>query len=106
MTMTPTTRCSHPYIDDYIYRIRRGDIPASKEIHLACDYVEDKLSEPGINIDVDKIDKAVELIERYFEFRLLDWELFVLALKIGRASCRERVSSAAKTGETKVTRLR
>src|SRR5690625_2097239 len=80
MTMTPTTRCSHPYIDGYIYRIRRGLIPASKEIHQACDYVEDMLSEPGINIDVDKIDKAVELIERYFEFRLLDWELFVLAL--------------------------
>ena len=76
-----TRRCRfHPYIDDYIKQIRGGKIPASKELHQACDYIERKLSRPGVYIDGKKVDKAVELMERYFEFKLLDWELFVLAL--------------------------
>ncbi len=44
------------------------------------DLVEYKLNCPDIFIDVEKIDKAVELMERYFEIKLLDWELFVTAL--------------------------
>ena len=44
------------------------------------DYIEFKLDDPDVFIDIEKIEKAVELIERYFEFKLLDWELFVLAL--------------------------
>ena len=76
-----TRRCKyHPYIDDYIQNIRSGKIPASKELNRACDYVERKLDQPGVFIDSKKIAKAVELIERYFGFKLLDWELFVLAL--------------------------
>lgn len=70
----------HPYIDKYMDNIRSGEIPSSEEIKLAMDYVEFKLDNPDVFIDIEKIDKAVELIERYFEFKLLDWELFVLAL--------------------------
>lgn len=75
-------RCKkyHPFIDDYISDIRRGKTPASKELKQACDYIERKLGQPGVFIDQKKIDKAVELIEKYFGFKLLDWELFVLAL--------------------------
>lgn len=72
------TKCK--YIDDYISSIRSGEILASKELHLACDYIEKKLSEPDVFIDTEKIDKAKELIERYFKMQLFDWELFVLAL--------------------------
>ena len=71
------TKCN--YIDDYISAIRRG--PASKEMVLVADYIERKLSPPAdVIVDVAKIDKAVELIERYFEMTLLPWELFALAL--------------------------
>lgn len=70
----------HKYIDDYIDGVRSGRIPACKELKQAMDYVETKLSDPDVYIDVGKIDKAVELIERYFEIKLLDWQLFVLAL--------------------------
>lgn len=70
----------HKYIDDYIDGVRSGRIPACKELKQAMDYVETKLSDPDVYIDVEKIDKAVELIERYFEIKLLDWQLFVLAL--------------------------
>ena len=75
MTMT---KCK--YIDDYISAIRSGKIPASRELHQACDYIEEKLNHPDVFIDVEKIEKAIELIERYFKMPLFDWEIFVLAL--------------------------
>ena len=70
----------HPYIDEYMDNIRSGKIPSSKELKQAMDYIEFKLNNPDVYIDYKKIEKAVELIERYFEFKLLDWELFILAL--------------------------
>ena len=59
--------------------VRDGTIIAGKDIHLAMDYVEYKLNNPDVFIDAEKIDKAVELMERYFEIKLIDWELFVTA---------------------------
>lgn len=70
----------HPYIDQYMDDIRSGKIPASRRLKLALDYIEFKLNDPDVFIDFKKIDKAVELIERYFSMKLLDWELFILAL--------------------------
>lgn len=78
--MKQRRRSYHPYIDEYMDNIRSGKIPASKEIKLAMDYIEFKLDNQDVFIDVEKIDKAVELIERYFGFKLLNWELFILAL--------------------------
>ena len=60
--------------------IRSGRILACKELIQAMDYIEDKLDDPDVIIRADMIEKAVELIERYFEFKLLDWELFFIAL--------------------------
>ncbi|HHV02958.1 MAG TPA: terminase large subunit, partial [Bacteroidales bacterium] len=60
--------------------IRTGKIPACKELHQAMDYIESKLDNPDVVIKQGKIAKAVELIERYFKFKLLNWELFVIAL--------------------------
>ncbi len=73
-----TTTCK--YIDDYITAIRTGAVKANEDIMLAIDLAERKLSDPDVFIDTDKIDTAVELIERYFIMRLLPWELYVLAL--------------------------
>lgn len=70
----------HPYIDDYMDNIRSGRILACKELIQAMDYIEDKLDDPNVIIRADMIEKAVELIERYFEFKFLDWELFIIAL--------------------------
>ena len=70
----------HPYIDGYMAAIRSGDTPACKELKQAMGYVEARLDDPDVWIDEKKIAKAVDLIERYFKFELLDWELFVLAL--------------------------
>lgn len=68
------------YIQDYIRSIRSGEIPASREMHQACDYIEWKLNNPDVFVDTEKTEKAVELIERYFRMKLFPWEKFVLAL--------------------------
>lgn len=70
----------HPYIDSYIDGVRSGVISACQELKQAMDYIEEKLDDPDVVIKAGMIDKAVELIERYFEFKLLNWELFVLSL--------------------------
>jgi len=70
----------HPYIDSYMDDIRSGKIPSSNEIKQAMDLIEFKLDNDDVFIDENKIDKAVELTERYFEFKLIDWELFLFAL--------------------------
>ena len=80
MTEKCRRRDYHPHIDSYIDDIRTGKIPACKELKQAMDYIEFKLDDPDVVIDHKKIAKAVELIERYFEFKLLNWELFVIAL--------------------------
>lgn len=81
--MTPMRKCRqrdyHPYIDAYMDGVRDGTIIAGKDIQLAMDYVEYKLNNPDVFIAAEKIDKAVELMERYFEIKLIDWELFVTA---------------------------
>ena len=68
------------YIQDYIRSIRSGEVPASREMHQACDYIEGKLNNPDVFVDMEKTEKAVELIERYFRMKLFPWEKFVLAL--------------------------
>ena len=72
------TKCR--YIDEYISALRSGETPASKEMLLACDLIEKKLSDPDAFIDVEKTEKAIELIERYFRVSLFPWEKFVLTL--------------------------
>lgn len=75
-----TRKCNyHPFIDSYIDGVRDGSIIAGIDIHLAMDYIEFKLNDPDVFIDTEKIDKAVELMERYFEVKLFDWELLVTA---------------------------
>lgn len=68
------------YIDDYMNKILNDKIPASKELKKAMNYIEEKLSNPDVVIKLDMIDKAIELTERYFQVKLLDWELFIFAL--------------------------
>lgn len=55
-------------------------IPSSNELKQAMDFVDEKLDDPNIFVDSDKIQKGIELIERYFEIKFLDWELFIFAL--------------------------
>lgn len=78
--MTKRCKSHHPYIDQYMDDVNSGKIVVSKDIKKAMVYIDRKLLDPDVFIDTDKIDKAVELIERYFEMKMFDWELFVIAL--------------------------
>ena len=75
MTMT---KCK--YIDDYINAIESGSIRASKEMRQACEYIKRKLDNPDVFIDAEKTEKAIQLIEKYFEIKLFPWETFVIGL--------------------------
>ena len=81
--MTSIWKCRqkdyHPYIDAYMDGVRNGSIIVGEDILLAMDYVEYKLNNPDVFIDCEKLEKAVELMERYFEIKLFDWELFDIA---------------------------
>lgn len=68
------------YIDSYMDKIRNNKIPSSNELKQAMDYIEKKLSNPDVIIKNEMIDKAIELTERYFDMKLMDWELFLFAL--------------------------
>lgn len=70
----------HPYIDSYMDGCRDGTIVVDKDILLALDLIECEINDPDVFIDAEKTNKAVELMERYFEISLFDWELFVTAL--------------------------
>lgn len=72
------TRCS--YIEDYLNALENGSKPASKELLKACQLIRRKLDDDDVVIDIAKIDKAIELIERYFKMALFDWEKFIIAL--------------------------
>ena len=78
MALTMTTNCK--YIDDYISALRTGRRKASRDMLLACDLVERKLSAPGVIVDTEKIERAKTLMEKYFGIELMDWEMFVVAL--------------------------
>ncbi len=69
-----------PYIDDYFNQILSGEIPASKEMKQAAVYIPGKLLEPDVIIDTAAAEKAIELIERYFQYTLLNWERLIIAL--------------------------
>lgn len=70
----------HPYIDSYIDGVYSGEIITPDDIVLAMELVERKLCDQNVFIDSEKIGKAVELTEKYFEIRLFDWELFLFGL--------------------------
>lgn len=70
----------HKYIDEYMNLIESEEIPSSKELKVAMVYIRRKLDDPDVFIDGEKIERATELIEKYFEITLFDWELFIIGL--------------------------
>ena len=70
--MTTSNYKYHPYIDEYMDKIDTGKIPASKEMKKVMPYIRYKLDDPDVIIKNEMIRKGVELIEKYFEMKLLD----------------------------------
>lgn len=68
------------YIDEYIDLVESNKVITNEDIKKAIRIVKDKLSQPNVFIDSEKIEKAVEKIEEYFKFSLLPWEKFIIGL--------------------------
>ena len=68
------------HIDTYMDDLRSGKVKASQRLLKAMDYIEVKLNDSDVFIDHEKIDDAIRVMEDYFEFGLLDWERFIVAL--------------------------
>ena len=52
--MKKRRRDYHPFIDSYMDDIRSGKIPACRELKQAMDYIEKKLDNPDVFIDIEK----------------------------------------------------
>lgn len=70
----------HPFIDDYLIAIEKGEIETSKEIKMMANFVRLKLNDPNVFIDYKKIEEAIRIIHKYFPYELIMWEKFVLAI--------------------------
>ncbi|MGL5244159.1 MAG: terminase TerL endonuclease subunit [Sarcina sp.] len=68
------------YIDEYINLIESGSIESCINIKNCIKLIKEKLSEPKVFIDNEKIEIAITKIEEYFKFKLVPWERFVIAL--------------------------
>lgn len=68
------------HIDRYIDLVESGSLIVGEDIKKLIVLVKEKLSQSNVFIDSEKIDKAIEKIEEYFPYKLLDWEKFIIGL--------------------------
>ena len=71
------------YISDYIAKIKSGEIEHCKEQELMIDnIVLPVLERADVYIDNEAIENGLKL-QKYFDFKLIAWELFLFALIAG-----------------------
>lgn len=68
----------HPSISEWMYLVESGEFLACKEQHELMKFIRLKLSEPGIQIKNEIIDKHIERAEKYF-FELHPFQRFFCA---------------------------
>lgn len=68
-----------PEIKNYIDLVRSGKIPVCKEQILLCDYIETIFKIENLRVDEVQLKKYLDL-QKYFPYKLLDWEKFCFAL--------------------------
>lgn len=82
-TMTISEIKYHWTIDQYMNKVRNGDIQANEERIELMNFIDSKLEVENIVIDGEKIEKGIKNIENHFPFKLLDWEIFIFAFVAG-----------------------
>lgn len=71
------------YIDGYIQKIKSNEITHCREQELMIDnIVIPVLEREDVYIDDDKIEQGISL-QKYFPYKLLEWEIFLFALIVG-----------------------
>lgn len=71
------------YIDRWIYLIESEKIKSCKEQKMLIKWLKNKLDNEDIIIKHEEIEKAIITKEKYFNFKLLDWEKFIDACEYG-----------------------
>ncbi len=66
-------------IQKYIELVRSKPYPICQEQFLLCDLIESIFSEEQLIIDSLQLDRYLEF-QKYFPFKLLEWEVFLFAL--------------------------
>lgn len=75
------TMIYNKYIDDYIWKVERGEIIVGEDIKkLIKNVIHPKLSQPNIVIKHEMIEQDIQKTNEYFPFELLDWQMFIIAL--------------------------
>lgn len=71
------------FIDPYLRKIKNNEVEHCKEQELMIDcIVIPTLERPDVRIDDEKIEKGLSL-QKYFPYRLIEWEVFLFALIVG-----------------------
>lgn len=77
--MTNSKKRLIPEIQNYIDWVRSGKIEVCKEQLQLCDLIEKAFKEENLIVDKEQLKNYLSL-EKYFPFKLLDWEVFCFAL--------------------------
>lgn len=78
-----TTRSYSRYIDPYIRKIKDNEVEYCQEQELMIDnIVIPVLERDDVIIDDEKIEKGLSL-QKYFPYKLIEWEVFLFALIVG-----------------------
>lgn len=74
------TNCK--YIDNYIEMVRTDNPhPYCKWQHKLCDFIERVFEKENVYVDEPQLEKYLSM-QKYFEYRLLPWEIFIVALHL------------------------
>ena len=65
-TMISNNYKYHSSIDEYIFLVKSKQVETNEDIKKMISLVEDKLNQPDVYLDTEKVDKAIEKINQYF----------------------------------------
>lgn len=73
----------HPYINDWMRKVEQKKIPSCKEQKLLMPFLREVLDDPNTEIRAEVIEDGVEMLHRYFPFKMHDYQLFRFAIFYG-----------------------
>ncbi|WP_153123268.1 terminase TerL endonuclease subunit [Peribacillus tepidiphilus] len=83
MLMISRTYKYHPYIDEYMRMVEKGEIETCNEQKKLMEFLQWKLDQPNVVIDHEAIEKSVVIPAKYFPFSLFPWQKFLNAFIYG-----------------------
>lgn len=73
----------HPFISDWMYKIEQGKIPSCREQKLLMPFIRSVLDDKKTEFRADIVEQGVEMLGRYFPFKMHDYQLFRFAIFYG-----------------------